>query len=530
MGRTTQAQEDSRSGSPDRSPAATLARIPAAAILACGLVAHAGDATAQTAVCSDAPAAGERVECTEDSTSTDDIDILLEGVDIDVAATAINTHAVSARHDGSGDIDIDVTGGVDESGQAVRSAIDTSGVPQAYAVHGWHNGAGAVDIAVSGTTIRTTGRTGQAVHGLHHGTGRILLDVSDTDIRTTAKDGSGIYARHYSTDTEEGANANVSIEASSSKIVTEGQSAYGIWGASAGLGDVRITTTSNAVTTKGRYAAGIFGYHRGEGDLFVTSTHDRIVTENDEDDDAGIAIGIHGWHQLGNGDANVRVVGGYVRTAGTLAPGIVGQHARSGYVPVTTRGAVNVDVENSVIETTGRQGHGVLVRHAGHGAVRVATSGVSRITTTGADAHGIVTYHAGTGSDRSMRVTVGGSVEAKGAGADGVHVGRAASGNADRAAAFDGDGYRKQTVTVNGRIDSARGAGVFLAGGGKVFIGPSGRIDADSGVAILATGDSPGDSPEGPAVKPKLLVGMQPFSARAGSSTMVARPPSWSMT
>ncbi|MYA87933.1 MAG: hypothetical protein F4X97_05700 [Boseongicola sp. SB0662_bin_57] len=79
----------------------------------------------------------------------------------------------------------------------------------------------------------------------------------------------------------------------------------------------------------------------------------------------------------------------------------------------------------------------------------------------------------------------------------------------ERAAAFDGDGYRKQTVTVNGRIDSARGAGVFLAGGGKVFIGPSGRIDADSGVAILATGDSPGDSPEGPAVRPKLLVGMQ---------------------
>ena len=40
---------------------------------------------AQTAVCSNSPGTGERIECTEDATSTSDIDIDAEGIDIDTS-------------------------------------------------------------------------------------------------------------------------------------------------------------------------------------------------------------------------------------------------------------------------------------------------------------------------------------------------------------------------------------------------------------------------------------------------------------
>ena len=508
------------------------------AMLACGLAGLAGGAAAQTAVCSNTPAAGERVECAEDSASTDDIDILLEGVDVDIVSTQATTPAVHARHEGSGDIDIDVTHGLDESDRVVRSTIDTSGEAFSYAIHGQHDGAGTVDIALSDTTINTTGLAGEAIRGLHNGTGQILvdlddieihttgrsgmavrllhygagrirLDVDDTEITTTGRDGIGLYARHYNTSSEEGADANVSIEASSTGITTEGQSAHGIWSASEGPGDTTVTSNSNTITTKGRYASAIFGYHLGDGDIVITSTQDTISTENDLDGGFSSADGIRAWHQRGNGDAFIKVVGGSIRTAGSLSAGITGWHGSTRYDPVATRGLVDVEVEDTVIETAGSYGYGIWGVHTGNGGVRIVTKGNSRITTTGASAHGIVAYHSGTGEDRSIDITVGGTVDAQGAGADGVRVGRVSSGNAERAAAFDGDGYRKQTVRVNGRIAAATGAGILLAGGGRVFIGPTGSIEADSGIAILASGDTPGDNEGDPAIKPKLFIGME---------------------
>ena len=70
------------------------------------------------------------------------------------------------------------------------------------------------------------------------------------------------------------------------------------------------------------------------------------------------------------------------------------------------------------------------------------------------------------------------------------------------------DGYRKQTVTVNGRVHGGTGeaAGVFLAGGGRVFIGPQGSVGAESGIAILAAGDTPAEMEGDPALKPKLYL------------------------
>ena len=81
-----------------------------------------------------------------------------------------------------------------------------------------------------------------------------------------------------------------------------------------------------------------------------------------------------------------------------------------------------------------------------------------------------------------------------GAGAHGVRVGVVNDdGEAERIAAVGADGYRQQTVTVNDRVygGSGEAAGVFLAGGGKVFIGPQGTVGAESGIAIRASGDTP---------------------------------------
>ena len=79
-----------------------------------------------------------------------------------------------------------------------------------------------------------------------------------------------------------------------------------------------------------------------------------------------------------------------------------------------------------------------------------------------------------------------------------------------RVATLDEDGYRRQTVMINGRVygGSGEGAGVWLAGGGKVYIGPQGTVGAQSGIAIRETGDTPGANPGDPAIRPKLYVDM----------------------
>ena len=56
------------------------------------------------------------------------------------------------------------------------------------------------------------------------------------------------------------------------------------------------------------------------------------------------------------------------------------------------------------------------------------------------------------------------------------------------------EGYRKQSATVNAPVTGGSGrdaAGVFLAGGGRVVIGPRGSLGAESRIAIRAAGDAP---------------------------------------
>ncbi len=78
-------------------------------------------ASAQTtAVCSNTPATGERIKCEEDATSTNNIDSDTSNVTISTAADGED--GIEVTHLGSGDVDIDIQGGLhrDEGGLFLR--------------------------------------------------------------------------------------------------------------------------------------------------------------------------------------------------------------------------------------------------------------------------------------------------------------------------------------------------------------------------------------------------------------------------
>ena len=223
-------------------------------------------------------------------------------------------------------------------------------------------------------------------------------------------------------------------------------------------GDITIDLQDLVITTKGVAADGIQGYHQNDGDLTIQPIDVAIKTEST----------------------------GIYRDIGTLSNGIFGFHTGVGDITITPRGGS--------ITTRGTYSYGIQGRHSGDGNVSITTDNSHTITTSGGSAHGIVAYHFGTIDTRTMAVRVDGTVETRGAGANGVQVGALDSnGDPDRVAGLDADGYLRQSVTVNGRVHGGSGeaAGVFLAGGGRVFIGPAGTVGADSGIAVRVSGGTP---------------------------------------
>ena len=175
-------------------------------------------------------------------------------------------------------------------------------------------------------------------------------------------------------------------------------------------------------------------------------------------------------------------------STGQSAPcqrGIYGVHTGVGDVTIAPRGGS--------ITTRGTYSYGIDGRHTGDGNVAISTGDGHTITTTGDNGHGIVADHFGTEDSRTITITVGGRIDVSGAAAHGVLVGTLSSGDPIRVTEIGADGFRQQSVTVNGSVyvGSGSAAGIFLAGGGKVYIGPQGTVGADSGIAIRASGGEP---------------------------------------
>ena len=511
-----------------------------AALLAVGV--H--TASAQQTACRNTPATDERIECTEDATSTSDIDIDASGVDIDTSGSL--EPGIYGFHQGTGNIDIDVS--ADVSGeQPVRSTIDTNST----GVYGYHQGTGNVDITVQSTDITTTGTISYGIHAHTDmdNVGDITITATDNTITTSGTHSRGIYAQNegpgnititatdntitttdntmsfsdgivgynaisYDETTNpidvQGGNM-MTIDVQGGSIMTAARQSHGVYGWLQNAGDIDIDVRGAAVTTAGANSYGIYGKHQGHrntGNISIDVRGGSITTA------ARDSYGVYGLH-LGAGDIDIDVHNLTITTESTEVSergltsthGIVGYHSNQ---DGGNTGDIFIDAHAGAdITTKGAFSYGLYGLHQGAGNnIHIATDADSSITTTGASGHGIVAYHFGTEDTRSIDITVGGDITAGGTNAQGVRVGAVSSGQAARAAAFNEDGYRRQTVTVNGSVTS-NAEGVFLAGGGRVVIGPQGSITSASGIAILATGDTPGADPQNdPPIPPKLRVDM----------------------
>ena len=446
------------------------------------------------------------------------------GVHIDVQNTDITTsgdegEAILAIREGAGEIEI-----------LVRKALFETEGEGAEGIHGLHRGAGDVHIGAQNTEVLTMGVGASGVRGSHVGMGAIRLDLRDVTITTEGRNADGVYGFHV------GSEGDIRIDVQGGAITTKDRDAEAILAIRDGAGEIEILVRNALIRTEGESAEGIHGLHREDGGIHINAQDAEITTMGV--DSSGIrgshggtgairldlrdvtittegrnADGVYGFHAGSEGDIRIRAQGGDVTTKGDEAEAILAIRQGAGEIEILVRnalirtegegaegvhglhredGEVRIDARGVGISTTGAAASGVRGSHGGMGGIDIYVRDTT-ISTTNADAHGILGYHGGSGS---VRIAVdGGRVHAAGLDASGVRVGNADSqGQVTLAAEVGEDGYRKQSVTVNAPVTGGSGrdaAGVFLAGGGRVVIGPRGSLGAESRIAIRAAGDAP---------------------------------------
>ncbi len=427
------------------------------------------------AECSNTPNAGNWIECTEDSTSTSNININASSIDIDTSADSVP--GVRAFNEGSGNININITGTTTEP-----STIDTTG-GLSHGVDAYYrntSSTNAATVTLENTEISTQGRGAHGVNVDHRGLGEVKADMNTgVVIETSGERASGIHVTH-----ENGAGTGDSIiEAQGIRVTTRGSQGYALWGNHYGSGEVRMDVRDSTIVTHGNTGHGVFGYRPNS-----------------------------------SGDIDIDAVGGSVTTNGYLGFGIYARHQRIGR---DNTGNLEITTRNHAIETAGTAHHtslqgtysyGIYADNENTGNTVIELGEGSSVITRGKNSHGIVAYQRHATNPGSIAITLDGPITVHGADARGVQVGTVdGSGVPSRMAALDSEGYRQHTVTVNGSITST-GEGVYLANGGKVIIGASGSINSSKGIAILATGTVPEDRTDPnnviAAIPPKLHVAL----------------------
>ena len=439
----------------------------------------------------------------------------------------------------SGDYDVEI--------DVSRSQISTMG-RTAYGIYGEHTGTtatavlnGDVNIAATNTDITTTGLYAAGIHGRNaSAVGDIILNMRDGSITTEEEEGHGIDL--FKT----GESGDITATVTDAELRTKGIIAHGIYGRHEGIGAVNINVGDSTITTESTeapsaftFANGIYGRHVGTGAVTIDVRGGTITTMGVD------SHGIYGRHE-GTDDIDIFLQGGSITTKGRASHGIYVRHLGTeagGDIVINTRnhvittestdlhpdyeetfsngiyaqhqsiGNIKIDARGGGITTKGVFSYGLYARHEGDGDITIDTRDGHTITTTGDNGHGIVAYNYGTLPTDTTSINVGGNITTTGADAQGVRVGALNGTAPERVAAIGADGYRQQTVTVNGSV-MGNAAGAFLAGGGRVVIGPRGTIGAQSGIAILATGTVPAvaDDPNTPddealpAILPKLRV------------------------
>ena len=404
-------------------------------------------------------------------------DVTINAQDLTVSATGENADGIRGQHTGQGSLDIHVQGG----------AISTTG-ENARGIFGGHFDAGDVTINAQDLTVSAMGEGAAGIFGGHFGTGDIDIDVQGGAITTDGAENNGLAALHLGT-------GNIDIDVQGGDIAVKGESASGIDSRHRGTGDISIIARNITINTNGLlYANAILSSRVGAGDINIDVRDATFMVTGDSSD------GIFASHRGEKGDITVDAQGLTIAVNGTKSNGVYGDHRGA-------EGDVNIDVRGGRITTRGVNSYGIYARHTnptddddnpltdsennviqGTGDITVGMTG-GEISTQGDGSHGVYAEHeSGIGE---IRITVdGGTIRAGGMDASGIQVGYIDQGQVQQAAGVGEDGYRKQSVTVNGRVWGGTGeaAGVYLAGGGRVMIGPEGSLGAESGVAIRATG------------------------------------------
>ncbi len=397
-----------------------------------------------------------------------------------------NARGISVGHYGaSGPLRMEILGG----------SVTTTG-SRSWALHSWRAGVGDTNVIVRDTSVRTVGPGGNAILAAHLGEGSLTIDIRDTVISTGGLVADGILGVHA------GEGGLLDIRAQAVAIATAGTNADGIGGLAEGQGDFRLHVEDLTVATAGGESEGLFAAHRGAGDAHVDARGATITT------DGAQAEGILAQH-WGEGALDVDLRDLDITTAGHYAEGVFAGHAGTGSVSIDAhntaiatgregsdailgglagKGDLGVAIRDGTLSTQGAEARGVFGVHQGEGSISLDLLDTA-IDTAGAHADGIAIEHDGEGS---LRIVVDkGSVRATGPHANGIRIGRLNHAvMAGHAAGVDDDGHRDQTILVNGPVvgGSGEGAGIFLAGGGAVVVGPRGSLGAASGVAVRAAG------------------------------------------
>ncbi len=418
--------------------------------------------------------------------------IELDLKDVTIMTQGGNADGVYAIHVGEeGAVLIQMQGG----------EITTMG-QEAEAIRGTHEGADSIGIDVQGIDITTRGNQAEAIIAIHSGAADIEMNMHGVSIATEGQEAGGVHGLH-----QRNSEGDVNIDARNTQVKTTGAGAYGIRGSHGGTGAIDIDLKDVAITTEGRNADGVYGYHVGsEGNVQIEIQGGGVTTRG-----AG-AEGILASHS-GMGEIEILVHKALFETEGEGAEGILASHSGMGEIEILVRdaliqtegegsegvhglhrnaGGVHINAQGIRVTTTGMEAAGIQGSHTGTGSIEIDARG-AEVATMNERSHGIAAYHGGSGS---VRIAVdGGRVHAAGMDASGVRVGNADSrGRVTLAAEVDEEGYRKQSVTVNAPVTGGPGrdaAGVFLAGGGRVVIGPRGSLGAESRIAIRAAGDAP---------------------------------------
>ena len=453
-----------------------------------------GNAAAQTFTCTNDPAPGHRIVC-EVPTNGANIDIDLDGVTI--SGTFPPSPAVAGLVNAGNTASLDIV---------VRdSTISAGGAFQAIAVSAIHAGAGDIEVEVHGTTITTTGISGNyGVYGEYQSTATaantIRLVVRDSTLTTS---GNAVYADNSSA-------GAIDVEVSGSTITTSGDDVFGIYALHRAAGDdntVHVVSRDVTIMTSGGDAHAILGTHNDNGDVDIDVHRGAITTTGLQ------AHGVRGVHDTEAGDVSIGVMGSSISTEGVEAHAVSALHDGEGVIDVDLEGSavtttgveaygvladhrgtgdVDVSVMGSSVSVTGDNSHGVSSIHSGTGDIHIGVTGESVLSASGANAHGVrASYFFATSDDNGeIRVTVGEGASVTG-GVDGINVSGAGlddMGTMDDAS----DDLRKHYVAVRGTVTGGTGAAVHMSGGGMVTIGPRGEIIAgSSGVAILV--NDPGD-------------------------------------